>query len=758
MLTTSGVGSFVEFANASTAGNASITNGSGGSTFFVNASTASNASITNNGSGSVTEFSDTSTAGSASIANINGSVTFFIGNSTAGSAHIVTNNASFLEFNDASTAGNAIITTNSGGITAFQNTASGGQAQFITNSGGSFDISGLSSGGTAVGSIAGAGNFNLGSKQLTVGANNLGTVVSGTLADGGVFGGTGASLVKVGVGTLTLSGANTYTGSTTINGGTLEVDGSIADTSNVTVNSGATLSGAGTVDPVTTTIMGGATLAPGNAANPTGTLTLTGNLAFRSGALYLVEVTPAAASSTAVSGTAALAGAVQVNFASGNYVSKTYTILTAAGGLSGAFSGLANVNLPTGASDSLSYDADDVYLNLTPGFTNFIGLNVNQQSIANALTNYFNTTGDIPTPFFNLTRGGLTQIDGETNADAEKGAFRLMSEFLSLMLDPFVNGRASNFGTFGSATGFAAEADFPPDVALAYNAALKAPPKPTVDPRWTAWGSAFGGSSVTNGNPTLGTNNVGDSTFGFASGEDYHFTADSVLGFALAGGGTNWGLAQGLGGGRSVAFQAGVYSTTHFGPAYLAAALAFTNNWMTSNRIALGDQLTASFNGQSFGARFETGYRYAVMPTIGMTPYAALQSQLFHTPSYAESDLTGRGFGLAFNAMNATDTRSELGARFDDLTTLDTMPLILWARLAWTHDWVTNPTLGAVFETLPGASFVVNGAAPPNNSALASAGAELHLAADWTAIAKFDGEFSSGSRTYSGTGILRYSW
>jgi hypothetical protein len=53
-----------------------------------------------------------------------------------------------------------------------------------------------------------------------------------------------------------------------------------------------------------------------------------------------------------------------------------------------------------------------------------------------------------------------------------------MSESLSLMLDPFVNGRASNFGTFGSATGFAAEADanFPPESALAYNAALKAPP------------------------------------------------------------------------------------------------------------------------------------------------------------------------------------------------------------------------------------------------------------------------------------------
>jgi hypothetical protein len=39
---------------------------------------------------------------------------------------------------------------------------------------------------------------------------------------------------------------------------------------------------------------------------------------------------------------------------------------------------------------------------------------------------------------------------------------------------------------------------------------------------------------------------------------DYHLSPDSLVGFALAGGGTNWNLAQNLGGGRSDAFQAGV--------------------------------------------------------------------------------------------------------------------------------------------------------------------------------------------------------
>ena len=106
---------------------------------------------------------------------------------------------------------------------------------------------------------------------------------------------------------------------------------------------------------------------------------------------------------------------------------------------------------------------------------------------------------------------------------------------------------------------------------------------------------------------------------------DYHFTPYTVVGFALAGAGTNWGLANALGTGRSDALQAGVYGITWFGPAYLAGALAFANHWFTTNRSALGDQLTASFDGQSYGARLEGGYRYAVLPTLGVTPYGAVQ-------------------------------------------------------------------------------------------------------------------------------------
>jgi len=163
----------------------------------------------------------------------------------------------------------------------------------------------------------------------------------------------------------------------------------------------------------------------------------------------------------------------------------------------------------------------------------------------------------------------------------------------------------------------------------------------------------------------IGSHDLSARTVGVAGGLDYHLTPDTVVGIALAGGGTNWSLSQGLGGGKSDAFQAGLYGATRWGPAYLAAAFAFANHWMSTDRVAVGDHLTADFNAQSYGGRLEGGYRFG-MPYGGITPYAAIQAQSFHTPGFTETDAIANGFGLAFGSRDATDTRSELGARLGE--------------------------------------------------------------------------------------------
>jgi outer membrane autotransporter protein len=83
---------------------------------------------------------------------------------------------------------------------------------------------------------------------------------------------------------------------------------------------------------------------------------------------------------------------------------------------------------------------------------------------------------------------------------------------------------------------------------------------------------------------------------------------------------------------------------------------------MSTDRIAVGDDLTADFNAQSYGGRLEAGYRFATLYGA-IAPYAAIQAQSFHTPSYNEADAIPGGFALAFPARDAHDTRSELGAR-----------------------------------------------------------------------------------------------
>lgn len=356
----------------------------------------------------------------------------------------------------------------------------------------------------------------------------------------------------------------------------------------------------------------------------------------------------------------------------------------------------------------------------------------------------------------------LTQLSGESATGARQSAMQTLNPFLNTMIDPFVADRGNSFGA--AALGFASERSaLPPTVAQAYAAFTKAPPAAAVsDAQWNVWGSAFGGRSLVGGNLDAGSHDTSVRTVGIASGFDYRIAPATVVGFALAGGNTSWGLADGLGGGRSDIFQAGVYGSTKFGAAYISGSLAVALNAVSTDRtIDVGGiaKLTAGFDAVSYGGRVEGGYRFDT-PAVGITPYAAVQIQAFRMPSYSETASAGvADFALSYNSSTSTDTRTELGSWVDRSFLLEGQrTLVLRGRAAWAHDWVSGSEVTAVFQSFSTTGFTVNGAAMAPDTALVSAAGDLRFANGVSFGLKFDGEFASNKQTYSGTGTLRYQW
>lgn len=174
---------------------------------------------------------------------------------------------------------------NAGMLTLGSGTGIGDQSAVTVAAGATLNQNGFSE---TIGSLAGAGDVNLGAGTLTTGGNNGTTEFSGVMSGNG-------GLVKEGTGVFTLSGINTYLGGTTINGGTVSIGdnlnlgnaagpltfggGTLLTTANVTSNRAVTLNAAGgTIDTSTfDSTFSGIFFGPGALTKEgTGTLTLTG--------------------------------------------------------------------------------------------------------------------------------------------------------------------------------------------------------------------------------------------------------------------------------------------------------------------------------------------------------------------------------------------------------------------------------------------------------------------------------------------------
>lgn len=674
-------------------------------------------------------------------------------------------------------------------------------SQFLNITAGAAGPAGTTAAGIFSGNIGGLGGLViLGGHQRLTGTN---TYQGGTLLfpDARLTTNATAALPAGGVILLVSSGggiASLFTGSMQVVGPLDVVDSQ--PMAQLTLLPGDVLKGVGGVNA--NIVNQGGTISPGDGP---GTLFINAPISYSSASTYEVTIDGAATSigclnlagcagtysSTVVTGagnTFTAGGTIAPVLrgigapANNNYspaAGTSFTVVQTTGGVLGSFAALTQpaTGLAAGTRFDALYHANDITLYVTPAnYQNLSAfgtkLSANETQVGGAINALRGTAGVRVKPTMTAGLGNLfmqqprnlpgvmDSLSGEANTVAGHGAFQMTGQFLGLMVDPTTTGRA--IGGVPLANGYASEYQegLATKAEAAFGSVLRAPP---AEQRFGAWGSAFGGYNKTNGDASgTGTHDVTARAYGAAVGLDYRFTPDTVAGFALAGGGTDWSLSQGLGTGKSDAFQAGLFAKTHFGATYVAGAATAANHWMKTDRTAFGgDHVNASFNAQSYGGRLEAGYRYPVRG-VAVTPYAAVQAQTFRMPSYSETDLSGGAFALSYGAATTTDVRGEFGARFDGLMALSNgMPLALRARAAWAHDWVNNPTMTASFLAAPpgsGASFTVTGTSPAHDSALLSAGAELRITQSLSLGANFDGEFASGSQTYSGKATVRVSW
>jgi autotransporter-associated beta strand protein len=328
--------------NSATAADAEIRIKAGGSgTFTGGLATAGNASITLDGGtvsggGGASLFFSGGNAANSTI-NVNGGAV-----SGAGGAQI--------HFGSGAHAGTATVIAGSGvagaggGVINLGGGTIASNARFTVGAGG-FAV--LPSGGPIeVGSIEGAGTIQLGHNELRAGALNTSTTISGPI----VGFATNPRLTKIGTGTLTLTGANTYIGLTKVDGGTLVINGSTPGS--VEVSNGATLKGIGTVGG-TVTVNFGATLSPG--LSP-GTLTMD-TLAMTPGGILNAEL-GSAYDRIVASGNVALAGTLNVSLINGfsPAAGNAFNILDW-GTVAGSFNTL---NLPS-LGGGLTWDISQLY-------------------------------------------------------------------------------------------------------------------------------------------------------------------------------------------------------------------------------------------------------------------------------------------------------------------------------------------------------------------------------------------------------------
>jgi autotransporter-associated beta strand protein len=646
--------------------------------------------------------------------------------------------------------------------------------------------------------ISGTGGLaKYGSGLLILGGNNTysgGTFVKeGTLALSGSMVGdltidAGATFVSgggysVGAG-FKLSNAGTFesVNSSLVNRGTIDNSGILRggllnygtfnqtagtfDNSSVLINDGifnANLRNTGIVGgsgTIVGNVVNNGIVAPGNSI---GTLTVNGAYTQAAGSSYQVETNAAGQADridvSGAPGTATLSGGtVTVTAAPGVYApSTTYIILTATGGVTGAYAS-SNTFLPF-LQSSLAYDANNVYLTLKPGGFAAGAGNGNQSAVGRVLDqSVAGSSGDFATVIG--TMATYTQAQGQAAMAAMSGqnysAFGTANLGSGVM---FMNllGQQIRLARGGSGSGNRVA------VAEACDASRAEVCGGEPTSPWSLWGSAMGGTGSVAGNTDASS--LSYNAGGFATGADYRFDPHFLAGFGVGYASGNQWLSGFSGQGTTNSYQASLYASFTQAGFYLDGLVGYgyNDNQMTRQivlpnlaaRIAQGRAGANQFLGQA-----EAGYRIDLYQpaAASITPFARFQGTTNSQAGFGEHGAGALGLNVA--PQTTSSVRSVLGAELAGAFGAEGRgKLAMQLRAGWAHEYAsTARPVTASFAGAPGSNFTVFGAAPQTDSAILSLSAATVVAPGVSLYARYDGELGTGTSTHALNGGLRVTW
>ncbi|MEM7398572.1 MAG: autotransporter domain-containing protein, partial [Pseudomonadota bacterium] len=593
---------------------------------------------------------------------------------------------------------------------------------------------------------------------------------------------------KEGTGIMTLSGANTFTGLTTVEAGTLIVDGSIAGpatvedgtlvvdgsvASDVTVKGGR-LEGIGRTGGLT--VQGGV-FAPGNSI---GTMTVNGNFALTSGGVYEVEVDASGNSDkTIVFGTVNLASSsLNVLAETGSYNQSTEYIIIENDGTDAVAGTFASISTDLAfLTPSVIYDGDtgnDVVLTLERNDTMFTDVadDENEEAVAGALDET-STDDSLFNRILGLSAAGARQafnaLSGEihasvtgTLADASRYAREaVMGRMVQAGHQGRALGRNGPQSTEYVASHEAAYDDAAYDdgayrLGVADTAAEARAMRPAAQPVafWTqgfgAWGSFEG-----DGNAATADRNLG----GFISGMDAGLGGSWRVGVAGGASFSDVSVAERASNATTQTYHAGGYVNGDLGGVVLRAGGLWAWSEIETSRAVVFpgfyEQQAADYDaetGQVFG-EIATPVR---MGRVELESFAGLAYVSVETGGFQEKG--GAEASLRSAGIDQTVGYATVGFRAATTAMWGNVAVTPRIEAAWMHafDEVT-PEASLAYATT-GIGFDVAGVPLAEDSVLLDAGLDFSVTRRLSAGVSYSGQYADTVSDNAVKGRLTWSF